>query len=76
MLNKLERLKEIMIEIQRLSYQLGYWEGNMMMCYVACHTAWDAKMVKPGDPKDKMALETQLNKLKIEANILFIELRM
>lgn len=67
---KLERLKEIMIEIQKLSYQLGYWEGNMMMCYVACHKAWDANMVKPSDPKDKIALETQLSKLKTEANAL------
>jgi len=70
-LNNVKRLKEIMRKIEIISTKLGTWEGNMMMCYVACHTAWEANIVKPGDPKDRISLMNELSQLKAEANKLF-----
>ena len=64
---KLNRLKEIIKEIEVISNKIGYWEGNMIGCYSACSNAWKANLIKPGDPKERVVLMYKLSKLKIEA---------
>lgn len=56
-----ERLKKIISEIETISRQLGYWDGNMMMCYIANPKAWN--LVRVGDPKERLELGKRLGKL-------------
>jgi ABC-type hemin transport system substrate-binding protein len=62
-----ERLEAILHEVDSVSRQLGDWDGHMLMCYVASSAAWKAKMVVPGDTKQRIALGKRLGDLFKEA---------
>lgn len=74
MSDKTDQLKKVISEIESVARQLGHWEGNMMMCYVASVEAWNAGMVKPGDTSQRIELGKRLGKLFEEANQIIEEI--